>query len=298
MAPGSATTLTGREGHSLASRSNFSVAIIFSVASTLGSGTITLGCGATAPMTPNVAMEPAARRATGGAQVLLTGDLVFLDLACEQCRAIAAVTRKQFGVSGPNLSHVGIVERRDGAVFVLESWPRRTTASVASLGRSAATAEQAGGVQRTPLAVFLARVEGGAEMPGGYYALRFRGARARLAARAAERVRHLLGKPYDATFLLGNGAYYCSELLFEAFAAASENKRVFEPRPMRFGAPGSPEHAVWRAYYKKLGQPMPTGRPGVSPLGLYLRAQQLGARPPARQNTGQRHSLGSAGVLP
>lgn len=197
-------------------------------------------------------------------EALRSGDLLFLDLDCEACDAIARVTQKQLGVAGPSLSHVGIVAEHTGRLVVLEAWPEPAP----------------GAVRRTELATFLGRVKGGAEKARGYYRLslpeRLRG----VVQRALGQLETLLGQPYDDAFLPDNGRFYCSELIYEAFRRAQDGVALFTLLPMTFGATGSPERATWERYYAKLGLPVPEGKPGLSPLGIYLAARRLGARPP------------------
>jgi hypothetical protein len=87
-----------------------------------------------------------------------------------------------------------------------------------------------------------------------------------------------LGKPYDDAFLPGNGKWYCSELLYEAFKSANSGKPVFELSPMTFRIPGSDRYfPAWEEYYRQLGIGIPEGVPGCNPGGMsrspYLEVQ-------------------------
>jgi hypothetical protein len=216
------------------------------------------GCGAPAPPPPRkAAARPVEEGAPTGAPSLRTGDLLFLDLDCgETCEAIEAVTKRQYAVRGPSLSHVGIVSV-DGAgrAWLLEAWPGER-------GRR-------GGVVRTPIAEVLSRVSGGDGEPGGYSLLRPTADWSAIAARAARVAERLLGAPYDEAFLPNNEAYYCAELVQQAFKAAN-GAALFPLLPMEFGPAGSPARAMWERYYRRLGMAVPEGKPGSSPLGLYL----------------------------
>ena len=64
--------------------------------------------------------------------------------------------------------------------------------------------------------------------------------------------------------------YYCSELIYEIFLKANQNVPVFTLNAMTFKAPGSKDFTPeWVEYYKKLGEPIPEGEPGINirPLG-------------------------------
>lgn len=190
---------------------------------------------------------------------LRSGDLVFLDLDCgDLCNAMATVTEEQFGVSGPALSHVAIVERSATGLSVLEAWPGT-------------------GVARTPLAQVLARKQ---RSPARYLRLRadLRSAGEAAARAAAARI----GTPYDEDFLPDNGKLYCSELVQEAYhdafaTSGSGTPSPLHTSPMVFGTPGSAARAVWIHYYEERHIPVPDGVAGISPLGVYLAARSLQA---------------------
>jgi len=190
----------------------------------------------------------AAPRAAGPLPRVESGDLIFLDLDCGPlCDAMAEVTREQFGGEGPRLTHVGIVEVRDGTPFVWEAWPGK-------------------GVVRVPLRLFLGRVKGGEEAPGGFYVGRLDPSRRALAGPALDRVKAASGLPYDPAFSWDGPGMYCSKLVALAFADPS----LLRPRPMFFGREGSRSREVWREYFAARGMEIPDGEPGVSPLGIYL----------------------------
>jgi hypothetical protein len=194
-------------------------------------------------------------------RALQTGDLVFLDLDCgDICDAIESVTLEQFSVNGPRLSHVGIVERIENEIFVLESWPPK-------------------GVQSTPLKDFLARVSGGLNQPSGVYLGKLRPEARSAGQSAIVRIRNQIGKPYDDRFVWTPKSFYCSELV--TFGFASEGSRVlgqfdplFMPRPMYFGESRSKALKTWEDYYQKMKEDVPHGELGVSPLGIYLEGKQ------------------------
>lgn len=186
---------------------------------------------------------------------LNSGDFVFLDLDCgEICDAIENVTLEQFKVSGPRLSHVGLIDRdSSGELFVLEAWP-------------------VGGVHRLKLSEFLGRVTGAENEPGGYYFGRVHPAFRSKAVKALNVVKAEIGKPYDNIFSLGSDSFYCSELVW--FGWRKVKKDLFSLRPMFFGEPDSKDYETWKLYYEKLNLRVPSGDFGLSPLGIYLSAKK------------------------
>jgi hypothetical protein len=80
-----------------------------------------------------------------------------------------------------------------------------------------------------------------------------------------------LGVPYDDAFLYANGKYYCSELIYDAFLSANGNSPFFSLFPMTYKMPGTNSFdPAWVAYFKKLDQEIPEGKPGCNPGGISL----------------------------
>lgn len=162
------------------------------------------------------------------------------------CNAIEKVTT---GYMGANFSHVGIaLKTADGDVIVIEA--------------------VSAGVKVTDLEAFLNRSSDDAGQPKvvvGRLKKRYRN----LIAPAIEASLALKGKPYDKIFEIDNDAYYCSELVYEAFLHANGGKPVFELKPMTFNDPDTGElFSVWKDYYADLGVAVPQGRPGINPGGI------------------------------
>jgi hypothetical protein len=181
-----------------------------------------------------------------------TGDLIFQDLDCgAQCDAIELVTLEQFGVKEPRLSHVGIVIVEGGRPRVLEAYPPR--------------------VQIRPIEEVLARVQ---NSPARIVHIsQLRGLPANWDTRIKEIARHYIDRPYDNDFGIGDGAYYCSELVYDAFRELNGGRAYFTLAPMYYGAAGSASYRVWKDYFEKRGEPIPSGAPGISPLGIWLKVQ-------------------------
>ena len=93
------------------------------------------------------------------------------------------------------------------------------------------------------------------------------------------RVRHLdaatslanahqyLGAPYDFTYLAGDEAIYCSELVQEAFVD-QKGKAVFDPIPMSFHDSSGHITPYWDDFYSRRGLKVPEGQPGSNPGAL------------------------------
>ena len=89
-----------------------------------------------------------------------------------------------------------------------------------------------------------------------------------LAPAAVARAKALIGRPYDDQFLLDNGKFYCSELVYETYLDA-DGRHLFAVAPMTFCPPNSSvPHPAWRDYFQRKGQPIPEGRLGCNPGGL------------------------------
>jgi hypothetical protein len=81
--------------------------------------------------------------------------------------------------------------------------------------------------------------------------------------------------PYDNDFIINNGRWYCSELIYAAFKHANAGKTFFPLKPMTFKDPKTNQFfPAWVKYYKALNEPIPQGKPGTNP-GLISRSSKL-----------------------
>jgi hypothetical protein len=172
------------------------------------------------------------------------GDLLFQDLdRGPLCDAIEKVTT---GYQGMNFSHVGIVAEDD-------------------IGNPAVIEAVSSGVELTPLETFLDRsldVRGRPKVLVG----RLKEPHQRLMHCAVNEAFALKGKAYDKAFIIDNDAYYCSELIYEIFLRANNDKPVFKLQPMTFKDPDTEDILyAWQAYFSDLGVPVPEGLPGINP---------------------------------
>lgn len=172
---------------------------------------------------------------------LKNGDLLFLDLDCGPlCDAIEAVTP---AYNGLKYSHVGIVFFRKDSCFLIEAKGKKV--QMTFLKRF---------LQYSTKPALLARIS------DPYPAF---------IAKAISFAQGQIGMPYDDVFLVDNGKYYCSELLFDAFKAANDGLPYFKLEPMTFCIPGSKEFfPAWVEYYQNLGMEIPEGKPGINPGGM------------------------------
>ena len=203
--------------------------------------------------------------------VLREGDLLFQDLDCGPlCDAIEKVTT---GYRGANFSHLGIVAKDAAGNFVV-------------------TEALSSGVQDTELQTYLDRsfdAKGRPKVVVG----RLKPAFGYLIPSALKQASVLKWKAYDKAFVINNEAYYCSELIYEIFLRANDNKPVFTLQPMTFKDPDTGVTLVaWQEYFSELGVPIPQGKPGINPGGIsrspaltiiyaYGRAPALRERDPA-----------------
>jgi uncharacterized protein YycO len=171
-----------------------------------------------------------------------TGDLLFMDLDCGSfCQAIKKVT---YGVDGTHPSHVGVVYIKNGRAYVIEADTK--------------------GVVKTPIDSFLNRsldAKGHPKVLVGRLKEEYRPE----IDPAIHRMLALLGKPYDFAFDINNDCYYCSELLYTGFLDKSGTP-IFKLEPMTFNDPDTKTiFPIWDDYFKKLGIPVPEGKPGLNP---------------------------------
>lgn len=183
---------------------------------------------------------------------LREGDFLFQDLNCgELCDAIEAVTE---GINGKDFSHCGMVITINDTLMVVEA-----------IGD---------GVQLNSLSTFLAR-SGDTEALANTTVARLKSEFNPLIKKAKSFALDKIGQPYDSEFLLDNGKWYCSELLYEAFKVANGNEDFFELAPMTYKDPNSGQFfPAWVSYYEALNTVIPEGKPGLNP-GSISRSEKI-----------------------
>lgn len=168
---------------------------------------------------------------------LKQGDLIFQNLDCgDFCEAIEAVTPDY---KGEYYSHVGIVVEIDGKLKVFEAISK--------------------GVVLTEIDDFLKRTNFTDVKVGRLKNFKkFRGF-------SLEEIKKYQSKPYDSVFSISNDAYYCSELVYFLYKN-TDNKPIFELKPMTFKKPGTNEiFDIWKEYFEKMNKEVPENEPGTNP---------------------------------
>lgn len=177
---------------------------------------------------------------------LRDGDILFQDVGCGAITdAIEGVAR---GHAGAEINHCGIVSREKDGAFVIEAiFPR---------------------VRRTPLARFLDRSLDERQRPRVLVG-RVAGRLAPLVPAALDFCRRKIGAPYDPRFAPDDSAFYCSELIVDAFRDANGGAPVFPERPMTFRDRETGEPLpFWTEYFARFGTKAPQDAPGSNPATL------------------------------
>ncbi len=175
---------------------------------------------------------------------LRTGDLLFQDLDCGAlCDAIENAT---LGQNGERFSHIGIVERKDDEIYVIEAYD---------------------GVSKTPINVFLnrdlkpnekSRVVVG-RLKSEYHSS---------IPNAIKEANKRIGLAYDNEFKLNNNKYYCSEFIYDIFK--NNSKSLFKVKAMTFvNKKTNTIDSAWIKHFKKLNIPIPEDHLGCNPIDYY-----------------------------
>lgn len=183
---------------------------------------------------------------------LREGDLLFQNLNCgELCDAIETVTK---GVDGKDFSHCAMVVKINDSLKVVEA-----------IGDK---------VQINTLNTFFARSGDTSNMINTTVA-RVKDNYGALVQKASDFAKKQIGRPYDDDFLMDNGKWYCSELLYHSFKEANNQVDFFELEPMTFKDPKTNRFfPAWIEYYKQLNTNIPEGKPGINP-GLISRSNKI-----------------------
>jgi len=174
---------------------------------------------------------------------LKEGDLLFQNLNCgDLCNAIEAVTK---GVNGKDFSHCGMVVLINDSLKVVEA-----------IGEE---------VQVNTLKAFFAR-SGDTSVVKNITVGRVKKKYVPLIEVAKTIAIQKIGQPYDHEFILDNGSWYCSELLYDAFKSANGQEDFFELAPMTYKDPKNQNYfPAWEDYYKQLNKQIPEGELGLNP---------------------------------
>ena len=170
---------------------------------------------------------------------LKEGDLLFQDLDSSPiCDAIELVTP---GYQGGNFSHIGLIISDNDTLKVLEAIPPAVTLTNINdfLNRSLDD-------DKKPK-VIVGRLK------------------QKYQATISEAIlfsKSKINVKYDDFFVIDNGSYYCSELIYEAFL----NDSIFQLQPMNFLDPKNNDTIeAWSKYYKNIGHQIPQNKAGINP---------------------------------
>jgi hypothetical protein len=172
---------------------------------------------------------------------LKDGDLIFQDMDCGPlCDAIEAVTE---GYKGTDFSHMGMVYHRNDTLYIIEAAGKAVRLN---------TYDKFAKNTKKPM-----------------YVGRLKKQYQKLIPQAIAFSLKQLGVPYDDEYIYNNGAYYCSELLYDAFMFANSGKPFFTLYPMTYKQPGTNAFfPAWVDYYKTISKEIPEGKPGCNPGGM------------------------------
>ncbi|NRA92137.1 MAG: hypothetical protein HRU26_05535 [Psychroserpens sp.] len=179
--------------------------------------------------------------------VLKPGDLLFQDSDCGPfCTSIEKVT---FGYKGSKFSHVGmVIQNKNGNFVVIEAI--------------------SAGVVETALDTFFSRSfddKNNSKVVVG----RLKDKHKDLIPEAIALAKTKLGLAYDEVFDITNNAYYCSELIYDAFKFANNDQPIFQLQNMTYKDPDTKElFPIWKSYFENLKIPVPEGEPGLNPGGM------------------------------
>ena len=188
----------------------------------------------------------------GGEKIgLRTGDLVFVGLPHEVTLsdegaegAIAAAT----GEGELNFIHVAIVEVDPcDSVWIVDATLRH-------------------GVARYPLREFLSDFNRSDGSFPAFVVMRPDGDEDALEG-YVQNAKAFIGQPYDTTFLPGNDARYCSELVRDSYVT-SDGEYLFDTVPMNFKNSDGEFPTYWVRLFSRIGEPVPQGLPGTNPQAM------------------------------
>ena len=171
---------------------------------------------------------------------LQTGDLLFCSpTSGELSKAIDQAT--QTG-QGTHFDHIAIVDIKNDTVYVLHAAPKK-------------------GVCRETIGKFFFSYK--EKVIVSIYRLNDQFLKA--VPPAIKKAYTLLGQPYNYNYIIKDPGLYCSEYIYEIFAADS----IFTLNAMTFKDPKTGQFlAGWVDHYRKLGIPIPEGEPGCNPNGM------------------------------
>ena len=173
------------------------------------------------------------------AERLRTGDLLFVGSS----EGVGSMDEAIVAATG-NLTHVAIIQvDKAGTPWVIDATPKR-------------------GVSRYPLDSLVQ-----ANFGAAFFVKRLKDTTG--VSHFVENALRFVGNPYDLTFLPDNDAYYCSELVRDAYRRP-DGSYLFNAAPMNFLAPDGSLPAYWEELFERLDMPVPQDVPGTNPQDMSL----------------------------
>ncbi len=180
------------------------------------------------------------------------GDLLFQDLNCgELCNAITGVTR---GYHNSYISHVGMVVSTGQTTKVVEAIG--DDVHIVSLENFLDASTNKQGKPRVIVGRLIPKYQP-------------------LIPDAVKYAMSKVGMPYNFTFNPNNDGktFYCSQLIYDAFASANNGKPIFKTHKMTFQENGQYLPA-WKNYFHTLRANIPEGETGTNP-GMMSRSKSI-----------------------
>lgn len=174
------------------------------------------------------------------------GDLIFRQ-PCNKQGVSEAIQNVTQSASKYQFTHVGMV-------YIPRKYPRKVYVIEATQPC----------VQMVPLEQFM-QDEGTSNCRPICVAARLKPPYRKHIPKAIKFARRLIGREYDYGFVLNNGKYYCSELIYEVLRKA-RGKEVFPLNVMTFKAEGQTHFLPeWERYFSDKKLPIPEGEMGINP---------------------------------
>lgn len=181
---------------------------------------------------------------------LQTGDLIFVGIPADydldadsMDSAIADATGSGVGL---NLIHVAIADVDANGRWIIDATIKR-------------------GVDRHPLDTFLRDFTLKDGSLPVFEVKRLKDDRR--AEEFVENVKQYLGQPYDVSFLPDNGAYYCTELVYDSYLD-KDGAPLFQAAPMNFKNADGEFPLYWQQLFARIGEPIPQDIPGTNPQAM------------------------------
>lgn len=189
----------------------------------------------------------AVSEAAAEANSVQPGDLLFVAIPADyKLDGISEAIAQSTGSGERNYIHTAILDVDSAGIWVLDATIKH-------------------GVHRHPLDTFLTdfTLKDGTLPELEVWRLNDNSGAARYVSNASAHI----GLPYDHCFLPDNGAYYCTELIYDSYVN-SAGEHLFHTVPMNFALPDGTMPVYWEQIFKMLGTEIPQGVSGTNPQAM------------------------------